>query len=114
MIAAYVAVIAGVVVGAVYLWTVLDGLLHARAEMKAHGGGKLGAVHSVPDQVYRDQEKGLLVQSAAGVVLSTLALAVLALGPVTWYLVPFLSIGTAIAVIVAFAVERRDRAQRSA
>ena len=109
MIAAYIATALGLVVGAVYLWVVLQGLITAKNDMVTHGGGRLGTVQHVPDKVFRDQEKGLLLQSAAGVVLSTLALLLLALGPVYWHIVPFLSIGTAIAVIVAFAVERRDR-----
>jgi hypothetical protein len=109
MTAVYVAIVAGIVVAAIYLWSVTNGLVAARTEMATFGGGQLGQIQTVPDRLLKEQERGLIWQSAAGVVLSTLALVLLVIGPVFWTLVPFLAIGTAITVIVAFAIESRAR-----
>jgi hypothetical protein len=111
MIAAYISLIAGAVVSLAYLIAVWRGLISAKQEMARYGGAQIGEIKAVDDQVFRAQESGILWKSVAGVVLSTAALVVLILSPSFWYLVPFLGIGTAVAVIAAFAVESRsDRA----
>ena len=107
MTAAYIALIAGIVVGVVYVIAVWRGLISAKREMTKHGGAQIGEIQDVKEQVFAEQEAGVLLKSLAGVVLSTVALVLLIASPVFWYLVPFLSIGTAVAVIVAFAVEAR-------
>ncbi|MGE3872732.1 MAG: hypothetical protein AB7F74_07230 [Parvibaculaceae bacterium] len=114
MTAAYISLIAGLIVAVVYIIAVWRGLIAAKREMAKHGGALIGEITAVDDRVFRAQETGVLVKSAAGVVLSTIALIALILSPWFWYLVPFLSIGTAISVIVAFATEARtDRASQS-
>lgn len=109
MIAAYLSVGAGIVVAIAYIVSVWRGLTNAKAEMIRHGGAQIGEIQETEDQIFFDQEVGSLYKSAAGVVLSTVALVLLILSPTLWYLVPFLSIGTAIAVIAAFIVEERSK-----
>lgn len=109
MTAVYVAIVVGIIVAAIYVWSVANALAAAKTDMAAHGGAQLGQIQTVPDRVFKEQERGLVWQSAAGVVLSTLVLALLVIGPAFWTLVPFLAIGTAVTVIVAFAIEGRAR-----
>jgi len=107
MTAAYISLIVGIVVAIVYVVAVWRGLINAKREMARHGGAQIGEIQDVKEQVFTQQEPGALLKSAAGIVLSTVALVLLIWSPVFWYLVPFLSIGTAVAVIVAFIVEAR-------
>jgi hypothetical protein len=108
MTAAYVSLVSGFIVTLAYLIVVWRGLIAAKREMTRYGGARIGEIKSVEEGIFRKQEKGIVWKSAAGVVLSTLALVLLILGPWSWYLVPFLAIGTAISVIVAFLVEQRS------
>jgi len=105
MLAAEIAVAAGIIVATVYLASIVRSLRRARREMQRHGGAQLSQAALVHDQVFVDQEAGMFWKAAAGLVLSTLALVLLMTGPALWYLVPFLSIATAIAVIAAFALD---------
>ncbi len=108
MTAAYIALFAGIVVAVVYVVAVWRGLIGAKREMAEYGGARIGEIRDVNEQVFSNQERGILFKSVAGIVLSTVALILLAVNPVFWYLVPFLSIGTAVAVIAAFIVEARS------
>lgn len=108
MTAVYVATIVGIIVAAIYIWSVVRGLKRARQEMAVYGGAQLGQIEAVKDGVYEAQEAGLGWKTATGLVLSVIALALIVTSPVLWYIVPFLSIATAIAVIVAFAIEERS------
>jgi hypothetical protein len=55
---------------------------------------------------YRRQGRNFGWKAAGGVVVSTLLLALVSTAGWTWYLLPFLAIGTSITVIVAFLLDR--------
>jgi hypothetical protein len=55
---------------------------------------------------YRRQGRNFGWKAVGGVVVSTLLLALVSTAGWTWYLLPFLAMGTSITVIVAFLLDR--------
>jgi predicted Kef-type K+ transport protein len=106
MIAAYLALVAGIIVAIAYLIVIFRGFHKSKAEMAAHGGAQLGEVQLVGDNVFDEQEVGILWKAAAGLILSGAVLWLVTLSPVVWYAVPFLGLGTSLAVIAAFQLDR--------
>jgi hypothetical protein len=103
---AYAALIAGTVVTIVYLTVVLRGFRKSKVEMAAFGGAQLGEVQLVGENVFKDQEEGIVWKAAAGLVLSGVVLWLVTLNSVFWYVVPFLGLGTSTAVIAAFLLDK--------
>ena len=103
---AYTSLLIGIVVAVTYIIVLFRGFDKTKREMSLYGGGQLGETQLVDDEVFDSQEGGVLWKAAAGLVLSTLVLMLLLASPKLWYAVPFLSFGTAIAVIVAFFADR--------
>jgi hypothetical protein len=103
---AYVSLFIGMMVAVTYIIVLFRGFDKTKREMSLYGGGQLGETQLVDDEVFDSQEDGVLWKAAAGLVLSTLVLMLLLASPMVWYVVPFLSFGTAIAVIVAFSADR--------
>lgn len=103
---AYAALVAGTIVTIVYLLVVLRGFRKSKAEMAAFGGAQLGEVQLFSEDVFKDQEEGIVWKASAGLVLSGLVLWLITLNPAFWYGVPFLGLGTSIAVISAFLLDR--------
>jgi hypothetical protein len=106
MIFAYLALVLGIVVSAVYLLVIYFGFGKSKAEMAAYGGAQLGEVSLVEDRVFKEQEIGIVWKAAAGLVLSIVVLWLVSLSPSIWYAVPFLGLGTSLAVIVAFILDK--------
>ncbi|MGB7102094.1 MAG: hypothetical protein WBD95_25445 [Xanthobacteraceae bacterium] len=106
MSVAYVALVLGIVVAIAYLAVMYRGFGKSKAEMAAHGGAQLGEVQLVEDRVFKDQEIGIVWKAAAGLVLSIVVLWLISVSPSIWYAVPFLGLGTSLAVIVAFMLDK--------
>ncbi len=103
---AYFALIAGVIVTIAYLLVIYRGFGRSKAEMAAYGGAQLGEVNLVADHVFKEQEVGILSKAAAGLILSGIVLWLVSVSASIWYAVPFLGLGTALAVIVAFILDK--------
>lgn len=103
---AYGALIAGTIVTIVYLVVVLRGFRKSKAEMATFGGAQLGEVQLVSEHVFKDQEEGIAWKASTGLVLSGVVLWLITLNPSVWYAVPFLGLGTSIAVISAFLLDK--------
>lgn len=108
VVASYSALFIGIVIALVYMNVLLKGLAQSKREMSLYGGGELGEVRVVDDDVFDSQEIGVLWKAGIGLVLSTVVLTLLLANPKFWYAIPFLSFGTAIAVILAFLSERES------
>jgi hypothetical protein len=110
MVAFYIALIIGIAVAAGYLGLVLDAFLRARREFIANAAptGTAASDHD-PDrpEVYERQGRNFSWMAGGGVVASTSLLVLASVTPDAWYVLPFLGIGSAIAVIVAFLIDRR-------
>jgi hypothetical protein len=106
MIAAYLALILGIIITIAYLVAIYLGFGKSKAEMAAHGGAQLGEVSLVDDRVFKDQEVGLIWKASAGLVLSVIVLWLISASASIWYVVPFLGLGTSLAVIVAFVLDK--------
>jgi hypothetical protein len=106
MTVAYVALLLGLIVTIAYLVTIYRGFGKSKAEMAAHGGAQLGEVLLVDDQVFKDQEVGVVWKASAGLVLSVVVLWLISASASVWYAVPFLGLGTSLAVICAFILDK--------
>jgi hypothetical protein len=106
MSVAYVALILGLVVSVAYIFVIYRGFGVSKAEMATHGGAQLGEVSLVDDRVFKEQEIGIVWKAAAGLVLSVIALWLISVSASIWYVVPFLGVGTSLAVIVAFMIDK--------
>jgi hypothetical protein len=106
MSVAYVALVAGIVVTIAYLVVIYRGFGKSKAEMAAFGGAELGQVHLVDDRIFKDQESGIVWKAAAGLILSGIVLWLVSVSASVWYAVPFLGLGTSLAVIVAFILDK--------
>jgi hypothetical protein len=105
MTVAYVALVLGIIVTIAYLVVIYRGFGKSKAEMAAYGGAQLGEVSLVDDRVFKEQEVGVIWKAAAGLVLSIVVLWLISLSASIWYAVPFLGLGTSLAVIVAFMLD---------
>jgi cation transporter-like permease len=106
MSVAYVALAAGIIVTVAYLVVIFRGFSKSKAEMAAFGGARLGQVHHVDDRIFKDQERGIDWKAAAGLVLSSVILWLVSVNASVWYAVPFLGLGTSLAVILAFILDK--------
>jgi hypothetical protein len=97
MVAFWIAVVLGGITAIVYLALALRSFRRVRRSVLA------GAVDEIGDDATFSRQGGDFTWKAgAGVVASITVIACLSLGGGWWYLVPFLAIGSAVAVVVAF------------
>jgi hypothetical protein len=108
MLAAYLSVIVGAVVALVYAFLLVRTLRKSKGEMRRHGGGLLGQTAPIADAVFVSQGQGLVGKTIGALLLSVAALAVLTINSGFWYAIPFLSIATAAAVVVAFILDEAE------
>lgn len=108
MSAAYLALGTGIAVAIAYLAVIYRGFGKSKAEMAAHGGAQLGEVTLTEDRVFKEQESGIVWKSAAGLILSGVVLWLVSISAGVWYAVPFLGLGTSLAVILAFILDKDD------
>ena len=105
MIAFYVALVVGTVVAGAYLDLVYDGFQRARREYE---NPTLVLDDAEVAESYERQGRGFSWVAGGGVVVSSTLLIAASVTGAVWYLLPFLGIGTAIAVVVAFLYDRGD------
>jgi hypothetical protein len=103
---AYIGLVAGIIVTIGYLIAIYRGFGKSKAEMAAYGGAQLGEVQLVDDRVFEEQEIGIIWKAATGLVLSVLVLWLISVSASIWYAVPFLGLGTALAVILSFIIDK--------
>jgi hypothetical protein len=108
MSVAYLALGAGIVVAIAYLAVIYRGFGKSKGEMAAYGGAQLGEVTLTDDRVFKEQEIGIIWKSAAGLILSGVILWLISVNANIWYAVPFLGLGTSLAVILAFILDKDD------
>jgi hypothetical protein len=99
MTAFVIAVIVGGLVAVVYVF--LAGAQIGRVRERVLAGGR-----EIDDPaVYDGQGRGFTVKATLGALASVLLLVGISVAPGFWYVLPFLAIGSAIAVIAAFVEE---------
>lgn len=101
MAAFVIAVIVGVVVAIIYLTLVIQAFIEVRGRALSGIGDDLGT-----DEIYDAQGGRFVLKAGLGAVASVVVITLIGLTPSVWYLVPFLAIGTSIAVIEAFLTDR--------
>jgi hypothetical protein len=109
MTVAFLALLLGIIITVAYLVTIYYGFGKSKAEMAAHGGAQLGEVSLIDDQVFKDQEVGVVWKASAGLVLSVVVLWLISASASVWYAVPFLGLGTSLAVICAFVLDKDSK-----
>jgi len=121
MIAFYIALTVGSVVAVTYITLVLSAFFRVRrslasaqpdlADADTSNGAGAQRGHTAADgdtpDVYQQQGRNFAWKAGGGVVVSTGLLAAISLTPSAWYILPFLGIGSSLAVITAFLVDRR-------
>jgi hypothetical protein len=100
MLAFYIALAAGVLIGIAYLAMAARSFVAVRSRILAGSPEGLGS-----DATYDAQGHGFNWKAAAGVVVSIACLSLLATGPVFFYVIPFLALCSAAAVVCAFVVD---------
>jgi hypothetical protein len=99
MTAFVIAVVVGSLVAIVYVF--LAGAQIGRVRERVLAGGR-----EIDDpSVYDGQGRGFTVKATLGALASVLLLVGVSAGPGFWYVLPFLAIGSSIAVIVAFLTD---------
>jgi hypothetical protein len=105
MTAFVIAVAVGIVTAVVYVGLAARALLRVRHSVLA--GEEAPAD---PPGVYDGQAAGFTWKATGGVIASTLVIVLISAGSGWWYLVPFLAIGSSLAVIVAFLIDPQEQA----
>lgn len=106
----YIALLAGIAVAVAYLYLVKDGFERVRRDYDDEAAG----VPRTAEVDYELQGRGFSWVAGGGVVASTTLLVLASYTGAVWYLLPFLAIGTAVAVVSAFLVDRREDAVSAA
>ena len=107
MIAFWIAVIVGSVVGVVYIGLGVQAFLRVRKDVLALAAS--GETADLDVDALEANDAGSFSWKALGaVVISTSAIALLGVSPVFWYVPAILAIGSAVAVIAAFLIDARS------
>jgi hypothetical protein len=104
MTAFVIALAVGIVTAIAYVALAARALARVRRQV-------LGAGPDLPERahVYDGQRDGFTWKAAGGVIASTLVIVLISTGSAWWYLVPFLAIGSSLAVIAAFLLDPEGR-----
>jgi uncharacterized ion transporter superfamily protein YfcC len=108
MIAFWIAVVVGVVVGIVYITLAVQAFLRVRSEVLA--ATTTGATDEF-DAGEIDQDGVFSWKAFGAVIISTVVIVLLGVNSVFWYLPAILAIGSSVAVITAFVIDRRSTAE---
>jgi uncharacterized ion transporter superfamily protein YfcC len=101
-------VIVGVAVGIVYITLAVQAFARVRTEVLA--SATTDATQDLSGDDVGD-EGGFTWKAIAAVIFSTLVIVLLGVGSVFWYLPAILAIGSSVAVVAAFVIDRRSTAQ---
>ncbi|WP_101951852.1 hypothetical protein [Mycobacterium sp. 3519A] len=105
MIAFWIALVAGVAVAIVYIGLGVQAFLRVRRDVLS------AAASGEPDDLSTDElgDAGTFTWKAIGALAgSTAVIALLGVSPVFWYLPAVLAVGSAVAVVLAFLIDRRS------
>lgn len=107
MTAFWIAVVVGIVVGVVYIALGIQAFFRVRRDVLALAAS--GETADLDVEALDSSDAGSFSWKALGaVVVSTSVIALLGVSPVFWYLPAILAIGSAVAVIAAFLIDRRS------
>ncbi|TFV61584.1 hypothetical protein E4P42_01445 [Mycobacterium sp. PS03-16] len=107
MIAFWIAVTVGTVVGVAYVALGIQAFFRVRRDVLALAAS--GETADLDVAALEASDAGSFSWKALGaVVVSTSVIALLGVSPVFWYLPAILAIGSALAVIAAFLIDRRS------
>jgi hypothetical protein len=104
MIAFWTAVVIGIGVGAAYLTLGVQAFFQVRRDALAQA--ESGGVVEIDTTGLEDHNRSFTWKAAAAVVASTTVIVLLGVSPTFWYLPAILAIGSAIAVVTAFVIDR--------
>ena len=107
MAAFVVALVAGIGIALAYVTLAARSFAVVRRETLAAAAAGQSLEEAHDDQVYADQGGDFTWKAGLGVVASIALLVLIGVDAAFWYVLPFLSIGSAAAVVVAFLVDRR-------
>lgn len=100
MTAFAIAVVVGAIVAVTYVALAIRSFLRVRSQILAGVGDDLGE-----EATYAEQGGSFTWKAGAGVLAAVAVIAALSTGGGWWYLVPFLAIGTGVAVVLAFLLD---------
>jgi uncharacterized ion transporter superfamily protein YfcC len=107
MIAFWIAVVVGVVVAVVYVALAVQAFARVRRDVLVAAAA--GAPLDVAVDALDDDEHGVFTWKALGAVVgSTLAIVLLGVNSRFWYVPAILAVGSSVAVICAFLIDRRS------
>ena len=108
MIAFWIAVIVGVAVGVVYITLAVQAFARVRTEVLA------SATTDATQDLSGDDvdDDGFTWKAIGAVIFSTLVIVLLGVSSVFWYLPAILAIGSSVAVIAAFVIDRRSGSEQ--
>ena len=109
MIAFWIAVVVGVVVSVVYIALGVQSFLRVRKDVLA-----LAAAGETADLDVTTLEaanpRGFALKAFGAVIASTSVITLLGVSPIFWYLPAILAVGSSVAVIAAFLIDRKAAA----
>ncbi len=109
MIAFWIAAVVGIIVTAIYITLAVQAFARVRRDILTAQTD--GDTADRPVVELGSEEHGVFTWKAGlAVVASTTVIVLLGINPVFWYLPPILAVGTGVAVIVAFVIDRRSAA----
>lgn len=109
MTAFWIAVVVGVAVAVAYIALAVATFLRVRTDVLALAAA--GETAELDVATLDEAESGTFTWKALGaVVVSTGVITLLGVSPIFWYIPAILAIGTAVAVVVAFLIDRRSAA----
>jgi len=106
MIAFYIALVLGVVIAVAYIAL---GYAEFQRARKSYGE----EAETASDGDLDAQGRGFTWVALGGVVVSTTLLVLISHTSWAWYILPFLSLGSALAVVTAFVVDREEATTQS-
>jgi len=106
MTAFYIALVLGGAIAAAYITL---GYAEFRRARQSYGE----AAEIATDEDLDSQGRGFTWVALGGVVVSTTLLVLISHTSWAWYILPFLSLGSALAVVAAFVVDREDSEAQS-
>lgn len=100
MTAFAIAVVVGAIVAVAYAALAIRSFLRVRSQILAGVGDDLGE-----EATYAEQGGSFTWKAGGGVLAAVGIISALSIGGGWWYLVPFLAIGTSVAVVLAFLLD---------
>ncbi|MBJ7387283.1 MAG: hypothetical protein JHC55_22650 [Mycolicibacterium sp.] len=107
MIAFWLAVVVGMVVAVAYVALGVQAFFRVRRDVLALAAS--GETPELDETALDDADANTFTWKALGaVVVSTTVIVLLGVNSLFWYLPPILAIGSAVAVVAAFVIDRRS------